>query len=127
MRSPATTTHPANLAARFFLELSALVILGIWGWHQRDDGFRLLAAVAVPLLAAALWGTFAVPDDRSRSGSAPVPIPGLLRLALELLFFGAAAFALYSLSFRTLTATFAIAIVVHYALWPDRIRWLAGQ
>jgi hypothetical protein len=94
-------THPVNLLVRFLLELSALFVLGLWGWHRRDDGLRILIALTIPLIAAALWGTFAVPNDPTRSGSAPVPVSGLLRLALELGFFGCATLALYDLRFIT--------------------------
>jgi hypothetical protein len=120
-------TRPVNLLVRFLLELSALFVLGLWGWHRRDDGFRILVALTIPLIAAALWGTFAVPDDPTRSGSAPVPISGLLRLALELSFFGCATLALYDLGFGKLTATLGTAVVIHYLLSYDRIRWLVGQ
>lgn len=120
-------THPANLAVRFLLELSALFILGLWGWHRRDDGLRILVALAIPFLGAVLWGTFAVPGDPTRSGSAPIPVPGMLRLALECAFFGFAAWALYDLRFGRLTAVFGTAVVVHYALSYDRIQWLVGQ
>jgi hypothetical protein len=120
-------THPVNLVVRFLLEVSALVTLGLWGWHRRVDRWQILVALAIPLLAAALWGTFAVPNDPSRSGSAPVPIPGLLRLALELGFFACATWALYDLGFRTLAAIFGGAVVLHYLLSYDRIRWLVEQ
>jgi hypothetical protein len=120
-------THPVNLVARFLLELSALFILGLWGWHRRDDGFRIVVALAIPLVAAALWGTFAVPHDPSRSGSAPVPVSGPIRLALELGFFGGATLALYDLGFGKLTATFGAAVAIHYLLSYDRIQWLVGQ
>jgi hypothetical protein len=119
-------THPVNLVVRFLLELSALFVLGLWGWHQRDDGFRIVAALAIPLIAAALWGTFAVPHDPTRSGSAPVPISGVLRLALELGFFGSATLALYYLGFGKLTAALGTAVVIHYLLSYDRIRWLVS-
>jgi hypothetical protein len=119
-------THPVNLVVRFLLELSALFVLGLWGWHQRDDGFRIVAALAIPLIAAALWGTFAVPHDPTRSGSAPVPISGVLRLALELGFFGSATLALYDLGFGKLTAALGTAVVIHYLLSYDRIRWLVS-
>jgi Protein of unknown function (DUF2568) len=119
-------THPLNLAARFVLELSTLFMLGLWGWRQAGDGWRIVTALAIPLIAAALWGIFAVPGDPSRSGSAPVPVPGLLRLALELGFFGFAALALYDLGFTRLTAIFGAAIVVHYLLSYDRVRWLVS-
>lgn len=119
--------HPANLVFRFLLEMSAYVSLGLWGWHRRDDGFRIALALAVPLLSAAIWGTFAVPHDPSRSGSAPIPVPGLIRLALECAFFAAAAWALYDLRLPKLAAAFGAAVVVHYALSYDRIRWLLAQ
>ncbi|MBN2245139.1 MAG: DUF2568 domain-containing protein, partial [Candidatus Aminicenantes bacterium] len=38
----------------------------------------------------ALWGTFRVPGDSSSSGKAPIPIPGFLRLFLELVIFSLA-------------------------------------
>ena len=119
--------QPVNLAVRFLLELSALFALGLWGWHWRDDGFRIVVALTIPIVAASLWGTFAVPNDPSRSGSAPVPVSGLLRLALEFCFFGCAALALYNLGFDKLAATFGAAVVIHYLLSHDRIRWLVRQ
>jgi hypothetical protein len=119
--------HPVNLAVRFLLELSALYALGLWGWRQGWDGWRIVTALAVPLIAAALWGTFAVPGDPSRSGSAPVPVPGLLRLALELGFFGSATVALYDVGFTRLTAIFGTVIAVHYLLSFDRVLWLLSR
>ena len=73
--------HPANLALRFFLEIAALSGFGAMIWHLFSGWWRpfLLAVVLGGLMA--VWGVFAVPDDPSRSGNAPVPIPGLLRLA----------------------------------------------
>jgi len=120
-------THPANLAVRFLLEVSAYSVLGMLGWHQRIDGFRILIALAIPACGAVLWATFAVPGDPSRSGSAPVPVSGMVRLVLECGFFAAAAWALYDLRFTTLTAVFVSAVVVHYALSYDRIQWLLRQ
>lgn len=119
--------HPANLAVRFLLEVLAYFTLGLWGWHRRDDGFRILVAPAIPLLAAVLWGTFAVPNDPSRSGSAPIPVPGMLRLVLECGFFAFATWALSDLKFPRLTVIFGAAVAVHYALSYDRLRWLVGQ
>jgi len=120
-------THPVNLVVRFLLELSALFVLALWGWHARDDGWRIFGALGIPMIAAALWGIFAVPHDPTRSGSAPVPIPGLLRLVLELSFFGCAALALDDLGFGRLTAILGTAVVIHYLSSYDRIRWLVGQ
>ena len=55
-------SHPANLALRFLLELAALVGLGMWGWSMTDGWFKVVLAVAMPVVGAALWGTFAVPE-----------------------------------------------------------------
>jgi len=120
-------THPLNLAVRFVLELAALFILGLWGWRQGGGGWRIVIAVGIPLVAAALWGTFAVPGDPSRSGSAPVPVPGVLRLALEFGFFASATWASYRLGLTRFTALFVTAIVLHYLLSYDRVRWLLSR
>jgi hypothetical protein len=120
-------THPLNLLVRFLLELCALFVMGLWGWRQRVDGWQIVIAIAIPLLAAALWGTFAVPGDPTRSGSAPVPVPGSLRLLIELGFFAFAIWALYNLGLTRFAALFAVAVVLHYLLSYDRIRWLLSR
>jgi hypothetical protein len=79
--------HPANLVIRFILEMTALFAMGYWGWQQREDLVRYLLAVLVPLVAASLWGLFAVPGDASRSGRAPVAVSGPVRLVVEVAFF----------------------------------------
>jgi len=116
-----------NLAVRLFLELSALFIIGWWGWRQRSDGWQIVLAVVIPLVAASLWGIFAVPNDPSRSGSAPVPVPGIVRLALELGFFAAAAWALHDLGFSRAASLFATAVTLHYLVSFDRVRWLVSR
>ncbi|MGB5508782.1 MAG: YrdB family protein, partial [Robiginitalea sp.] len=65
-------SHPANLILRFLLEIIALISLGIWGWNQSESWFRFVLAIGIPGIIAVIWGTFAVPNDPSRSGSAPV-------------------------------------------------------
>jgi hypothetical protein len=116
--------HPINLTFRFVLELCALAALAYWGWIQHSGLLRYLLAAGLPLVAAVMWGTFAVPGDRSRSGRAPVPVPGLVRLALELAFFAAATWLLYDAGQATLALIFGAATVVHYVLSYDRIAWL---
>ena len=58
-------SHPLNLTLRFLLELAALIGFGYWGWGAAAGPLRWLLALGLPLLAAVLWGTFAVPDDPS--------------------------------------------------------------
>ena len=81
-------SHPLNLALRFLLEIAAMVAIGYWGFSQHTGIWRFLIGFGLPVIAAAIWGTFAVPDDPSRSGRAPVPIPGVLHLVFELSLLG---------------------------------------
>jgi len=120
-------SHPINLSVRFLLELSALFVMGAWGWRQSDDWIRFFLAFCIPLIAAILWGTFAVPNDPSRSGNAPVPIPGILRLLLELGFFSFAIWALHNEGFAALSWILGILIAVHYIVSYDRILWLIKE
>jgi hypothetical protein len=120
-------SNPINLGFRFLLELAALVIYGYWGWNASDSALRYLLVLALPLIAAILWGTFAVLDDPSRSGKAPIPVSGFLRLILELVFFALAAYALFSSGKENLAWIFAGAVLVHYLLSYDRIIWLLQQ
>ena len=88
---------------------------------------RFLFALAIPVLAAAAWGIFAVPNDPSRSGAAPIAVPGWLRLLLELAFFAFAIWALSDLGFGTLSWVSALIIAIHYLSSYDRILWLLKQ
>jgi len=116
--------NPINLAVRFILELAALAALAYWGWTQHTGVLRYLLTIGLPVLGAVLWGVFAVPGDRSRSGDAPVPVPGILRLLLELLLFGFAAWCLYDAGLVLLANIFGIVVLVHYIISYDRIIWL---
>lgn len=120
-------SNPINLALRFLLEMAALLALGRWGWMQSDGMMRFVPALGIPLLAAILWGTFAVPDDPSRSGKAPVPVPGAVRLMLEMAFFAAATGALFAVGATPFGWLLGSAVLIHYALSTDRIRWLLRQ
>ncbi|BAV47782.1 hypothetical protein MesoLj113a_21910 [Mesorhizobium sp. 113-1-2] len=116
-----------NLTLRFLLELAALLGLGIAGWTLSDGWWRWGLALALPLVAAVLWGIFAVPNDPSRSGRAPVPVPGTVRLTLELiiLFGGAASF--YLTGHTTTGIIMALLIAISYAFSLDRLGWLLKQ
>lgn len=119
--------HPLNLGVRFVLEVGALAAIATWGWTQHAGWLRLALAVGLPLVAAGLWGTFAVPGDRSRSGGAPVPMSGLVRLLLELALFGFAVWALFEAQQIVLGWVMALVTLVHYAVSYDRIVWLIKQ
>lgn len=78
----------------------------------------------MPLAAAVAWVVFNVIGDPSRSGAAPIEVPGWTRLAIELAILAAGAVA-FAIAGRLVVALVDAALIVfHYALsWP-RIRWL---
>jgi hypothetical protein len=118
------SSNPINLAARFLLEIFSLAVIGIWGWKQGDNWERYILAIGLPVIAAAIWGTFAVAKDPSRSGNAPVPISGIVRLGIEFSFFGFAIWALYNMKSYQLGLVLGALVLVHYVISYDRILWL---
>ncbi len=119
--------NPANLALRFVLEVTALSALAWWGWSLSDAWWRWLAAIGVVLFVALAWGVFAVPNDPSRGGQGIVKVPGIARLALELLVFGAGAYAFKAVGRPNLAMGFAAFVAVHYAWSYERVAWLLKQ
>lgn len=119
--------HPINLIFRFFLELTAIFFFGFWGYHLGGKGLGIILAVIFPLSFAVLWGVFAVRGDPSRSGKTVVQTPGVIRLLLELILFGAAAWMMLDLDYSTLALVFGSAVVLHYFLSFNRITWLLKQ
>ena len=116
--------HPINLVFRFVLELVALVSFALWGWQQVDGWLRFVLALGLPILLASAWGTFAVPGDPSRSGKAPIPIIGWLRLVLELVFFSFAVWCLEDIGHTSMACLLGIALALHYIVAYKRILWL---
>lgn len=117
-------SHPLNLALRFLLELVALAAMAYWGWTQHDSFSGRLWTIILPVTAAILWGTFAVVGDPSRSGHAPVSIPGAWRLVLELLIFAVAILFLYRAGRSSIALSLAALTLLHYTMSYDRIEWL---
>ncbi|WP_201455797.1 DUF2568 domain-containing protein [Tropicimonas marinistellae] len=116
-----------NLALRFLLELAALAGLATYAWGFARGLLGSLCAVAAVAGAAAIWTVFAVPDDPSRSGHAPVPVPGAVRLCLELVVLFGGALAFHAAGWSAVGAALALLIAIHYALSTDRIMWLLAQ
>jgi hypothetical protein len=117
----------AHLAIRFALELALLAALAYWGWHLRDGGVvGVILAVAIPVIAGALWGVF-----RTRGDTGPVEpavaIPGILRLALEFALIGLAAYGVWSSGSRAAAETLLTAFALHYAVTWERAAWLIRQ
>ncbi|CUH43962.1 YrdB family protein [Ruegeria atlantica] len=115
---------PANLILRFLLELSALTAFAVWVWGSTAGIWRLVFSILVIAGLAMIWGVFAVPDDPSRSGAVPVPIPGVFRLFLELLILGGAGLAFFQVGLPLFGGLQIALVAFHYAFSIDRIRWL---
>lgn len=119
--------HPANLALRFILEIAALGGFGVLAWTLTTGAWRVVAVIIAVCSAMALWGIFAVPDDPSRSGNAPIPVSGLVRLSLECALFFGGALSFHWSGFSLAGAVFSLLVVVHYALSGARLVWLLQQ
>jgi hypothetical protein len=119
--------HPANLLFRWFLDLAVLASVGLWGWQRTGGWGRPFVAVLLPLTIVAVLGLFAAEDDPTRSGYAPVPVPGGLRFLLEVAVFGLACLALADLGLHRAGMSLSGGVLVHYALDWRRVRRLLGR
>jgi len=117
----------SNLAIRFGLELAALTGLGLAAWSETTGATRPVVTLAAPLTAAALWGTFNVLGDPSRSGRAPVEVSGRVRLGLEGFIFGSGWLAYGIAAYPVIGAVLAALTVLHYVVARDRVRWLLSK
>lgn len=116
-----------QLAARFALEVASLIAIGRYAASRFIGLSGYVAAWVAPAIIAVCWATFAVKGDPSRSGKAPVPIPGVLRLVFELAVFLGGAAALAARSRWTELGLFMAVLVIHHAMTTERIRWLIRQ
>ena len=117
-------SHPLNLALRFILEMSTLFMVAYWGWEGFNGWSKYFIAAGLPVLLAAIWGIFAVPNDPSRSGKTVIVTIGWMRLVIEFTFFGFGTWVLYNVGFYKIAFLFALLVVVHYSTSIDRVRWL---
>jgi hypothetical protein len=115
-----------NLALRFGAELGALIGLGAGGWSL-GGAAGLVAAVVLPLGAAVAWAVFNVEGDPSRSGRAPVPVAGPIRLAVEAVVVVAGAVGWFAAGRPTVGVVVGVAAVVTTAASLPRVRWLLSR
>ncbi len=73
-----------------------------WNWLQSEGRLRFALVLIIPIIATIVWDTFAVPNGPGRSGAAPIAAPGIIRLAIEIVVFIFAAWALYDVGFTRL-------------------------
>ncbi|MFC4809767.1 YrdB family protein [Paenibacillus sp. GCM10023250] len=93
------------------LELCALAAFCYWGFHLKgaETWVRALAGIGSPVLVAVFWGHFAAPK-------ACVPARPLVRFALQLLVFAAAAAILHGSGQRKLATLFLLVAVLEVVL-----------
>jgi len=121
------STNPINLAVRFLLEITTLFASGYWGFKMHSGFMKYVWMIGLPLFMAAIWGIFAVAGDPSRSGKTVIPTPGLIRLIVELGYFGFGAWAIYMTGQKNFALIFALVCIIHYLISYDRIMWLLKQ
>ena len=116
------------LAIHFAMELVAFGGLFWWGWSIADEGVAGFAlGTLFFLVAATLWGTFAVSGDPSRNPNPPISVPGWLRLVIELGIFGFAAYGIWVSGARWLSETLLTFVGITYVVTYDRTIWLLKQ
>lgn len=112
-----TIAKGANMALMFVLELSVLASAGYWGFTVGAGwASKLLAGLGAPALFVAAWALFGA----GGGANAVIPLTGLARAALEILWFGGGALALHAAGRAFPAAVLAIAFVVNAVL---RIVW----
>lgn len=80
-----------NLGVRFLLELCMLAAVGYWGFKTGSGwSLKILLGIGVPLLIAAIWGTFVAPK-------ATYPLHRFTLLALETVLFGSGVATLFAM------------------------------
>lgn len=128
---PATGPNDSSLnwlqaLIRFALELSAIAGLAYAGWSLVDNTVvRWIAAIGLPLLGALIWAVFRAPNDHSAGKPPIVPVPGQIRLAIEVALFVVSAYGIWISGSRAAAETLLTFAALHYLLTWKRVRWLA--
>ena len=115
---------PWNLGLRFLLELAALFGVGAGAWAVTTGWVRWPAVILAPMVGATLWGVFNVRDDPSRSGMAPVEVPGAVRLLIEVGVFVAGWWGAMRAGWTAFALVYGVGLLVHHAAALPRIGWL---
>lgn len=105
----------ANLLLMFLLELGVLASAGYWGFTLNAGmATRLFAGIGAVALFIAVWWLFGA------ANGAVIPLHGLARVALEVLWFGGGALALTAAGQTTPAIIFAAVYLGNAAL---RLIW----
>jgi hypothetical protein len=105
-----------NLALKFVLELAAVAAFAVWGASADGAALAVLLAVITPILAIALWGTFAAPKSPRR-------LPDRARIPFELTVFALAALALIASGHEEVAIIFVVTAAMNAALLTWLEQW----
>jgi Protein of unknown function (DUF2568) len=102
------TSQPSvtpNDILRLFLELFAIVSLGIWGFLSWPMPWNFVIGIGAPVLAILLWALF-------RSPKAVFSVDPYAKALIELLVMGAAALAWWDLGVPYVAIVFGVIAVI---------------
>jgi len=111
-------SNPVILALRFVLELAALAAYAYWGWTQHEGAWRFVWAIGLVIVAAAVWGIFRVPGEPK---DAPIAVPGIVRLVIEVVIFGGAVWLLREANQPAAALAFGGLVALHYVASYDTV------
>jgi len=119
------------MVLRFALEMASLVAWAVAGFelggHALGGWLRWLLALLLVSAAAGAWGTFRVEGDSGGENDAPVPVPGTVRLVLELVVLLGGAVAVTWAGETVFGVLLAVLVLLHYATTMPRVTWLVAQ
>ncbi len=128
MTDDAPRMSGVQASLRAALELIAWLAPAWWVASLFEGTLASWAGGALGLLVpVGLWITFNVPGDPSRSGKAPVPVSGRVRLAVELLVFAGGAAALVGVGRWGAAVVFGALVVFHVISYRERLGWLLAR
>lgn len=98
--------------AQFAMELASLMGIGLIGWHLGNKGFLgAILAVAFILLTGVVWGRFRTPGFVPTGREPQHPVPGRVRIALELAIYLLGIFGIWW-SGREQTALIVVGVMI---------------
>ena len=102
-----TTLKGINLVVAFLLELGAVVAYAWWGFVVGPNlPAKIALGLGVPALAIVVWAIFGAPKSQTH-------LEGAAYLALQAVFFGGAALALYAAGQHVAGIAFAVIALVN--------------
>jgi Protein of unknown function (DUF2568) len=118
--------YPATLRGfRILVDLYMLVALAYWGFHLATGILGLILSIFLVALCGLVWTTLGVSSDPLGDSRPIVSIRGPIRLLLEFMVLGIAAFGIWTAGSRAAAETLLTAASLCYGVTWERLAWLA--